>query len=286
MFRTSSIQQYDFVNLEEAIKDPIKLNVARDYSSFSFPSYFVLSSCYNFVDQMKSRTTFLLEREADMNMVMVGYKFVLHENVCWKELLSRTKHHVCIVHKIAKLKTKILYIMKPLHYDLVLPCFLLCYDQVESRTTPFQERGDDEDILVIETRPIIPGQTPSCDKQINDHMQHDSKVKATNEDCIISLHGYYPLPFYLSFADQRESRTNLHQGREDDEHMGTSYMTFQKSAQFSWKELLSRIKQTYGQVNANLSSYHNLEHMAALSSSLLLVELRYHMEEIQQPMSS
>ena len=67
--------------------------------------------------------------------------------------------------------------------------------------------------------------------------------------------------------------------------MGTSYMTFQKSAQFSWKELLSRIKQTHGQVNANLSSYYNLDYMAALSSPLLLVELRYHMEEIQQPMS-
>ena len=70
-----------------------------------------------------------------------------------------------------------------------------------------------------------------------------------------------------------------------DEHMST-YTTFQKSAQFSWKELLSRIKQTHDQVNANLSSYHNLEHMAALSSPLLLVKFRYHMEEIQQPMSS
>ena len=73
---------------------------------------------------------------------------------------------------------------------------------------------------------------------------------------------------------------------ESDEHMGTSYTTFQKSAQFSWKELLSRIKQTHGQVNANLSSYYNLEYMAALSSPLLLVELRYNMEAIQQPMSS
>ena len=68
--------------------------------------------------------------------------------------------------------------------------------------------------------------------------------------------------------------------------MGTSYMTFQKSAQFSWKELLSRIKQTHGQVNANLSSYHNLQNMAALSFPLLLVELRYHMEEVQQLTSS
>ena len=180
-----------------------------------------------------------------MDMLMVGYKFVRHGNVCWKELLSRTKYHVGIIHKIPNLKTKNLYIMKPLHYDLVLSCFLLCNDQVESRTTPFQERGDDEGISVIERTPIIPGQTPSCYKQIHDQIQRNSKVKATNEDCIIPLHGYYLLPFYLSFVDQRESRTNLHQGREDDEHMGTSYMTFQESAQFSWKELLSRIKQTH-----------------------------------------
>ena len=137
---------------------------------------------------------------------------------------------------------------------------------------------------IIEITQIIPEETLSCDKQVHDQMQHNSKVKATNENCIISLHGYYLLPFYLSFADQRESRMTLLQGREDDEHMGTSYMTFQKSAQFSWKELLSRIKQTHAQVNANLSSYYNLEYMAALSSPLLLVELRYHMEEIQQPM--
>ena len=88
LFSASYIQQYDFVNLEEAIKDPIKLNVAHDYSSFSFPNYFVLSLCYNFVDQMKSRMTFLLEREAGMNMIMVGYKFIFHGIVCWKELLS------------------------------------------------------------------------------------------------------------------------------------------------------------------------------------------------------
>ena len=225
--------------------------------------------------------TFLQEREDDMNMAVPDYKFVLHGNVSWKELLSRTKYFKC-----AKVKAKLKHLIKSLHCFLVLAYFLLCDDQVETRMTPFQERGDDEEISIIVTTPIIPGQSLSCDKQIDDQMQHDSKVKATNEDCIISLHGYYLLPFYLSFADQRESRTTLHQGREDDEHMGTSYMTFQKSAQFSWKELLSRIKQTHGQVNANLSSYHNLEHMAALSSPLLLVELRYHMEEIQQPMSS
>ena len=158
--------------------------------------------------------------------------------------------------------------------------------EIPSRTTSIQERGDDEDISVFKTIPIISGQIARCEKQVDDQMQHNSKVKATNEDCIISSHGYYLLPFYLSLADQRESRTTLHQGREDDAHMDTSHMTFQKSAQFSWKKLLSRVKQTHGQVNANLSSYHNPQHMAALSSSLLLVELRYHMEETQQPMSS
>ena len=41
------------------------------------------------------------------------------------------------------------------------------------------------------------------------------------------------------------------------------------------------VKQIQCQVNANLSSYYNLEHMAALSSPLLLVELRCHTEEGQ-----
>ena len=140
--------------------------------------------------------------------------------------------------------------------------------------------------MIIETTQIIPEQTLSCGKQVHDQMQHNSKVKATNEDCIISLHGYYLLPFYLSFVDQRESSTTRHQGREDDEHMGTSYMTFQKSAQFSWKKLLSRIKKTHDQVNANLSLPFNLDDTTMISSPLLLVELRYHMEETQQPMSS
>lgn len=33
-------------------------------------------------------------RHNDMKMVMVDYKFVLHENVSWKELLNRTKYLV------------------------------------------------------------------------------------------------------------------------------------------------------------------------------------------------
>ena len=103
-----------------------------------------------------------------------------------------------------------------MRYDLVLPCLLLYDDQVESRTTPFQDRGVDEYILVIETTLTIPYQTPSSDKQIHEQTQHNSKVKAINEDCTIPFHEYYLLPFYLSFVDQRESRTTLHQGREDD----------------------------------------------------------------------
>ena len=63
--------------------------------------------------------------------------------------------------------------------------------------------------------------------------------------------------------------------------MGTSYMTFQKSTQFSWKELLSRIKQTHGQVNANLSSTFDLENMVVPSPPLLLVELRCDIKEGQ-----
>ena len=41
------------------------------------------------------------------------------------------------------------------------------------------------------------------------------------------------------------------------------------------------VKRTHCQVNANLSLYYNLEHMAALSSPLLLVELRCNIKEGQ-----
>ena len=203
--------------------------------------------------------TFFQERESDMKCVMPDYKLVLHTNVCLKEILSRTKHHVSLNKMLAKLETKILHSLKPLHCDLVLPSFLLCYDQVESRTTTFQERGDDEDILVLVITTCIHG-------QIQDQMQHTSKVKATNEDCIILSHRYYLLPIYLSFVDQRELRTTLHQGREDDECMATIYVTLQQRVKFSWKELLSRTKQTHSQVNANLNPYLYVCFFAMLSS--------------------
>ena len=100
--------------------------------------------------------------------------------------------------------------MKPLHYDLVLPSFHLCANQLESRTTLHQGREDDEDIPTINTILTIDGQDTSCDKQIHEQMQHNSKVKATIEDFTFRLHKHYLLPFYLSFVEQRESRTTLH----------------------------------------------------------------------------
>ena len=48
----------------------------------------------------------------------------------------------------------------------------------------------------------------------------------------------------------------------------------------------SHAKLISDQVNANLSLPYNLDDTTMLSSPLLLVELRYHMEEIQQPMGS
>ena len=48
----------------------------------------------------------------------------------------------------------------------------------------------------------------------------------------------------------------------------------------------SRVKLISDKVNAKLSLPYNLDDTTMLPSSLLLVELRYHMEEIQQPMSS
>ena len=45
--------------------------------------------------------------------------------------------------------------------------------------------------------------------------------------------------------------------------------------------IIFRLKRTHCQVNANLILYYNLEHMAALSPPLLLVELRCNIEEGQ-----
>jgi hypothetical protein len=115
-------------------------------------------------------------------------------------------------------------------------------------------------------------------------MQLHAKVKATFEDCIVSLHRHSLLPIYLYFIEQRESRTTHFEVREDDEHMDTPCTPFRQSAQVTWKELLSRAKQISDQVNANLCfSYKlNLDDLAMLSSTLLLVEFRNKFEGIPQ----
>ena len=87
-----------------------------------------------------------------------------------------------------------------------------------------------------------------------------------------------PLGSGMSAGGQVAKPFRSLQWSSSDEHMGISYMTFQKSLQFSWKELLSRIKQAHDQVNANLSLPSNLDDTTMLSFPLLLVELRYHME--------
>ena len=132
----------------------------------------------------------------------------------------------------------------------------------------------DEDITIVDTTPSISTQIARCDKQIHDEMQHNSKVKATIEDSTFILHIYYLMPFYLSLADQRELRTTLHQVREDDEHMDIPYMIFQRRAQFSWKELLSRIKKAHAQVNANLNIYYYVCDISMLSTSILSLGIR------------
>ena len=81
----------------------------------------------------------------DTNMDVPDYKFILHGNVSWKELLSRTKHL-----KFAKVKAKLKHLIKSWHCFFVLANFLLCDDQLESRMTPFQEREDDKDMKTIQ----------------------------------------------------------------------------------------------------------------------------------------
>ena len=79
-----------------------------------------------------------------------------------------------------------------------------------------------------------------------------------------------------------ESRTTPFQEGEDDEYT----TTIDKSPTIIGPITRIRAKQISDQVNANLSLPCNLDDTTMLSSPLLLVELRYHMEEIQQPMSS
>ena len=108
--------------------------------------------------------------------------------------------------------------------------YLIVYSKMEGVLVV---SGCAEVIPAVDTTPIIDGHIESGDKQMYGQMQHNFKVKAANEDCIIPLHRYYLLPFYLSFVDKRESRTTLHQGRDNDEHTAVIYMTIQQMAQFS-----------------------------------------------------
>ena len=55
--------------------------------------------------------------------------------------------------------------------------------------------------------------------------------------------------------------------------MAAIYMTIQQSAQFSWKELLSRIKLTHAKVNAN--PYYYICDIAMLSTSSLSLGIRF-----------
>ena len=74
-----------------------------------------------------------------------------------------------------------------------------------------------------------------------------------------------------------ESRMTPFQEGEDDEDMTTIYTSLLIKGEI----IIFRLKRTHCQVNANLSLYYNLEHMAALSSPLLLVELRCDIKEGQ-----
>ncbi|XP_048552596.1 uncharacterized protein LOC125532671 [Triticum urartu] len=79
-----------------------------------------------------------------------------------------------------------------------------------------------------------------------------------------------------------ESRTTPPQEGEDDEDT----TTIDKSPTIIGPITRSRAKQISDQVNASLSLPCNLDDTTMLSSPLLLVELRYNMEAIQQPMRS
>jgi hypothetical protein len=89
----------------------------------------------------------------DIKVVMDGYKFALHENISWKELLSRTKQ----LKELPSMKTKLMCSIKSLHSYLALPYVVLYDNQLDSRTDPFQEWEDDEDISTTNTTPTTNG---------------------------------------------------------------------------------------------------------------------------------
>ena len=69
-------------------------------------------------------------------------------------------------------------------------------------------------------------------------------------------------------------------------HFDEDTTTIDKSPTIIGPITRSRAKKISDLVNANLSLPCNLDDTTMLSSPLLLVELRYKMEAIQQPMSS
>ena len=83
------------------------------------------------------------------------------------------------------------------------------------------------------------------------------------------------------FGPSESRMTPLQEGEDDEDTT-----TIDKSPTIIGPITRSRAKQISDQVNANLSLPCNLDDTTMLSSPLLLVELRYNMEAIQQPMSS
>jgi hypothetical protein len=66
---------------------------------------------------------------------------------------------------------------------LVLPYFLLCDDQLDSRTNPFQEGEDDEDIPAIDTTPTTNGPiTRSRAKLIHDQVNANLSLSHNFDD--------------------------------------------------------------------------------------------------------
>jgi hypothetical protein len=94
---------------------------------------------------------------------------------------------------------------------------------------------------------------------------------------IKSLHSYLVLLYVVLYDDQLDSRANPFQEGEDDEDIPT----INTSSTINGPITRSRAKQIHDQVNANLSLPYNLDldEMAMLSSTLLLVEFRTSLKE-------
>jgi hypothetical protein len=97
---------------------------------------------------------------------------------------------------------------------------------------------------------------------------------------IKSSQSYLVLPYVVFYDDHLDSRTNPFQEGEDDEDIPTINTTSTTNGPI----IRSRAKQIRDQVNANLNLSYNLDldEMAMLSSTLLLVEFRNKLEGIPQ----